>query len=724
MEENELNHFSIPHLLHIEMTYSCNAKCFFCYNPSRNSPIDYEQILKLVKSVAKSKVPHVYLIGGEPSLLEVEKLNNYIDILSSDSSLTIVTNGLKYMDGLSSDLACLGVAIHGDAKTQEWLSGIKGGYDRTVENVKRYVKDGFDVRCIPVLTSKNYDQIYDIIKLAKEVGMESVFVDKFEIGGMGLDMAGQLKPSLEQFKISLDQMIKARDDFNIPVGFGTAIPYCLDERLIKENMFANCGVGVTFAAVNPNGDFRICNQSEIVYGNILEESVEEIWNKKDIEQFRNLKWANEPCKDCVLLTECTGGCKVDLSCSSTYCIDYHIRENREELVSIEKVEKLWKEHEKEYERKLEDVEVPEEYREFFVDKCTKLNNSHKEKYVVTRYQTVVVNDEVYKIVEEILNGLQDEEAILEKFSDDFKPDELRKLLSQLETIEAIHTKKIKSVDWEITRDCNLECKHCITSSPIKIEYRGLGQIIRVINKLCDIGLEEISFTGGEPLTYPYLKELLEYLEYKDLSARFITNGTMLTEELLESIKDCVSEIGISLDGTAKNINDSIRGEGSFEKVMKSIELLKNKGIPFSLYFTMHKKNNDIEDMIKFSKEVGAEYCKINEITQRGRALKNSDLFTDVEYKIPDGEKISEKCDLDNHQFFINPCGDCFPCVELSQNGGYSIGNVFEDDLNKIYERLNSYVKKNSGQECPYTIWRSDKYATICTNNKLNCCGDE
>jgi sulfatase maturation enzyme AslB (radical SAM superfamily) len=198
----------------------------------------------------------------------------------------------------------------------------------------------------------------------------------------------------------------------------------------------------------------------------------------------------------------------------------------------------------------------------------------------------------------------------------------------------------------------------------------------------------------------------------------------LTEKILESINDCVSEIGISLDGTTKKTNDSIRGEGSFEKVMNSIELLKIKEIPFSIYFTMHKKNNDIGEMIKFSKEVGAEYCKINEITQRGRALKNTDLFSDVEYKIPDGEKISEKCDLDKHQLFINSYGDCFPCVELSQNGGNSIGNIFEDDLNKIHESLNLYIERNSGQECPYTIWCSDKFATICTNNNLDCCRNE
>jgi radical SAM protein with 4Fe4S-binding SPASM domain len=462
------------------------------------------------------------------------------------------------------------------------------------------------------------------------------------------------------------------------------------------------------------------NQSEIVYGNILKESVEEIWNKKDIKQFRDLNWAEEPCKDCALLTECTGGCKVDLSCSSTYCIDYHIRENRDDLLSVDRVEELWEEHEKEYQNKVDDIEIPQGYREFFVDRFTKLNNYHNEKYIVTRYQTVVVDNKVYKIMEEIMNGLQKEEAILEKFGNDFETKELRRLLSQLERIEAIRSKQIRSIDWEITRDCNLECKHCITSSPIKVKYRGLGEIIRVINELCDFGLEEVSLTGGEPLKYPHIDELMEYLKYKKLSIRLLTNGTLLTEKNTDFIKQDISEVGVSLDGTTEDTNDYIRGEGSFVHAMRGIELLKKNKIPFSLYFTMHNKNHDIEEMIEFSREIGAEYCKINEITKRGRALENTDLFSNVKYNIPEQKKLSESCDLDKSHLFVNSIGDCFPCVELSQTGKPPLGNVFKNDLLKISERLKSFVNENMGNKCPYTIYCSDQYATICTNNKFKC----
>lgn len=97
-------HDTIPHLCHIEMTYACNEKCIFCYNPERAKLGDLSTIDRIVRSVAESQIPHVYLIGGEPSLLPVEKLNEYIELLSQHSSVTIVTNGLQRLKGISSKL--------------------------------------------------------------------------------------------------------------------------------------------------------------------------------------------------------------------------------------------------------------------------------------------------------------------------------------------------------------------------------------------------------------------------------------------------------------------------------------------------------------------------------------------------------------------------------------------------------------------------------------------
>lgn len=415
------------------MSYACNSQCSFCYNPFRKSPINYKTIDKLVKSIYDSHIPHVYLIGGEPSLLDTNKLNKYIDLLSKNSSVTIVTNGMVYKNGLSDKLACIGIAIHGNEKTHESLTGIKGSYQEIISTIKHYIKDGFDVRIIPVLMSANYNQIYSIIKLAAILGAESVFVDRFESGGIGSNESARLKPSLEQFREALSQMLKARSDFNIPVGFGTAIPFCLDKRLITENIWADCGVGVTFGAVSPLGDFRICNQSCIIYGNILHEPIEKIWNKSTMKDFRDLSWVREPCRSCALLYECTGGCKVDMNCSQGYCIDYGVRENTKFIVSPTELNELVKSS-----RKKEQIfQYPRQNRNFKINKYTRLNLWHKEKYLITRYQTITLDNLSIKIIQLIIDGITSEQRIIDHFKTSVSKSELRKFISKLLLANAI-----------------------------------------------------------------------------------------------------------------------------------------------------------------------------------------------------------------------------------------------------------------------------------------------
>ncbi|MCX6724451.1 MAG: radical SAM protein [Candidatus Staskawiczbacteria bacterium] len=420
---------SVPHLVHIETTYACNKRCKFCYNPKRGLPFRKETIDKIVASVYGSWVPHVYLIGGEPSLLGVPQLNEYINLLSARSSVTVVTNGIITLEGLSDKLACIGVPIHGDEKTHNIHSETPGRYADTVASIKYYVAAGFDVRCIPVLTAWNFDQIYNIARLAKELGMESVFVDRFEDGGIGSANAEQLKPTIEQFKIALGQMIRARDELNIPMGFGTAIPYCLDERLVQENMSANCGVGITFAAIDPDGSVRICNQSQVIYGNVLTQPIEEIWKSDKIRDFRDLSWVTEPCKSCPVLHDCLCGCKVDCSCSDKYCVDYAVRNRAEPLHKVETLPK----------RGCVKEVFPREYRRIKMDPLAKLNEFHQEKYLITRYQTIEVSGLSLAVVRRALYlGIFSEADLVSDFSAKADAVEVRKFCSKLVSVGAAH----------------------------------------------------------------------------------------------------------------------------------------------------------------------------------------------------------------------------------------------------------------------------------------------
>lgn len=403
--------YEIPTLCHIETTYKCNQNCLFCYNPRRAEKVNYEKLDKIILNVAKERIPHVYLSGGEPSMLDIEKLNQYVDILSENSSVTILTNGLKTMKGLSKKVACLGIPIHGtNAEEHDSMTRVQGSYNKMIESIKYYVSEGYDVRCILVLTGYNYDKMYELIKKAESLGMESVYVNRYEDGGLGAanSKLKKLKPTLEQFRMALGQIIKARNEckgLNEKVGFGTAIPFCIDKRLITENIGATCGVGTNFCAINSDGDFRICNQSEIVYGNVLNERIRDIWKKRNIRCFRDLNWVDEPCKSCKALKECVGGCKVDVNYSDSFCIDYAVRNDIDQEMR-ENIDYINNNYYKtlfsgnrtniiKYNLNLNTIVVASPY--------LKINDVTRNIFCVTRYQTIIIDEIVKNIILEIKN---------------------------------------------------------------------------------------------------------------------------------------------------------------------------------------------------------------------------------------------------------------------------------------------------------------------------------
>lgn len=435
--------YEIPTLCHIETTYKCNQNCIFCYNPRRAEKINYELLDKIVEKVAAAKIPHVYLSGGEPSLLNLDKINEYVEKLSINSSVTILTNGNKTMKGLSKKIACLGIPIHGtNAKEHDSMTQINGSYEKMLKSVKYYVSEGYDVRCILVLTGYNYDKMYELIKKAEQLGMESVYVDRYEDGGLGASNSKtkKLKPTAEQFRIALTQIIKAREDckkLDGKVGFGTAIPFCLDTRLITENIGATCGVGTDFCAINSNGEFRICNQSEIVYGSILNENIKDIWKKRELNCFRNLKWVQEPCKSCKLLSKCVGGCKVDVNFSDSFCIDYSVRndlddETRRNIKLINSG--FFKENIVNSNNNIKNYELSLNTK-LIVSPYLKINDVTNDILCVTRYQTVIIDE----IIKSILMEIKDKKEIIVSELLKFIPDinELFRIINLILNIGAV-----------------------------------------------------------------------------------------------------------------------------------------------------------------------------------------------------------------------------------------------------------------------------------------------
>ncbi len=335
----------IPYFLQYEITYACQAHCSFCYNPTRKeSTPPMELVWKIVESIKNSKIPHVQLIGGEVTL--IPELPNIIKSLSESVGVTVVTNAIKKIQ-FPDELLALFISLHGSKReVHEGLTTTDGTYERICKNITAYADEGRDVSADVLLSSKNYFDIYNIVEKAYDLGMKRVFINRFEPGGIGSESLEALMPTVEQFREALTQIIRARDELGARIELGTSIPFCADSRLITEGFNFNCGAGTWFGAVDPRGNLRICNQSRVPIGNVLEKPVEELWNAntKYMESFRNLEWVNKPCSDCPLLNECLGGCRIDVTCNSERVaqIDYYLRSmkvkpNFEELDALKKV---------------------------------------------------------------------------------------------------------------------------------------------------------------------------------------------------------------------------------------------------------------------------------------------------------------------------------------------------------------------------------------------------
>ena len=432
--------FCIPTLAHIEITYACMEDCIMCYNPSREkvNVRDKATVWEIVQRLAAARVPHTYLIGGEPTYgYTKDELEGYVEhLFENGSSVTIVTNGQIRLKGMTRNLACYGVSIHGaDAETHDSITQVRGSWKRAVDTARAYVDEGHDVRIIPVVLGRNHDHMYGIAKLAWELGAEAMYYDVYEPGGIGeknsVSQDLHMQPSVDELRVAIGQILQAQDDFPFrgDVGFGTALPYCFDERLIERGMQANCGVGTWFSAITNTGEFRLCNQSRMSFGNVLQTPLPDIWLDPRVDShFRALKWVDEPCASCPVLEDCGGGCKVDEGCESgEFCIDRLIRGLSPELKLKLEPSML---------KRFHDLSYPEHYRTSHRSRFLAMTRKYEGRgdlFFKTRYQTVRVGENEAAIIETIVDGpgVISERGLIEAFREQVTEDKLRRFYSGL-----------------------------------------------------------------------------------------------------------------------------------------------------------------------------------------------------------------------------------------------------------------------------------------------------
>ena len=149
------------------------------------------------------------------------------------------------------------------------------------------------------------------------------------------------------------------------------------------------------------------------------------------------------------------------------------------------------------------------------------------------------------------------------------------------------------VVWNSTRTCNLKCRHCYMNSDARKYQNELSteEARRFIDDLAEFHVPVLLFSGGEPLIRPDFFELAEYAAQAGVRPTLSTNGTLITRDIAQRIKDIgVGYVGISLDGL-KEVNDKFRGvDGAYENAMQGIANCVAVGQRVGLRFTINHHN--------------------------------------------------------------------------------------------------------------------------------------
>ena len=292
--------------------------------------------------------------------------------------------------------------------------------------------------------------------------------------------------------------------------------------------------------------------------------------------------------------------------------------------------------------------------------------------------------------------------------------------------------------------CNLACKYCFIGSlnDEKTIIMSDDTIVNIVNKI-SIYLKEkgkskvdIVFYGAEPfMAFETLKKIVNKLNsLNNISFNYsiVTNGTLISDDVLNWLSDNHISIGISIDGP-RDINDINRvfkneTKSVYDNLIKKIDMLKNKGIDFCLSITLtHEVLEDL-NYLDWIKKLDVKSINFNLLhyTEPNNQWKeyyfkaSEFLFIAYDYLAPLGivdDRLQRKIRAFNSSFFkyndcgavggnqicIAPDGDITVCHGYWNSNKERCGNINENEISEITEHSNFIKwKKNltiNKEEC-------------------------
>ncbi|HEY9857391.1 MAG TPA: heme d1 biosynthesis radical SAM protein NirJ [Stenomitos sp.] len=188
------------------------------------------------------------------------------------------------------------------------------------------------------------------------------------------------------------------------------------------------------------------------------------------------------------------------------------------------------------------------------------------------------------------------------------------------------------VIWNLTRRCNLACKHCYAISSNRAFPGELttDELNTVMDDLKAFRVPVLILSGGEPLLHPDLFALSKRAKAMGFYVGLSTNGTMITAENVGAIADCHYDyVGISLDGIEETHDRFRRRQGAFKESLNGVRLCRDAGLKVGVRFTLTQDNaQDLPGLMTLMDEERIDKFYLSHLNYAGRGNVNrkDDVF--------------------------------------------------------------------------------------------------
>jgi len=175
--------------------------------------------------------------------------------------------------------------------------------------------------------------------------------------------------------------------------------------------------------------------------------------------------------------------------------------------------------------------------------------------------------------------------------------------------------------WELTYACNLQCVHCLSASGRR-DPRELstGECMRVVDELERMQVFYVNIGGGEPTLRPDFWDLLDYSVGHHVGVKFSTNGVRLDQRAAQRLaRTGYVDVQISIDGATADVNDAVRGAGSFAMARRAMEALAEAGFgEFKISIVVTRHNVSQLDEFKQIADAYGARLRVTRLRPSGR----------------------------------------------------------------------------------------------------------